>query len=45
MILELFLNTQMIWMMFNKTFFVFDDMVIDMLNNKKLNPIAGEIEN
>ena len=54
MILGLLLNTQMIWMIFIKTlnnaiqnktrkiFIVFDDMIVDMHSNKKLNPIVTE---
>ena len=48
-------NTRMIWMIFikilkntiqlknKKTLIVFDDMIADMLNNKKLNPIVIEL--
>ena len=55
MILKLLLNTQMIWMIFKKILkntiqikkseilIVFDDIVADMLNNKKLNPIITEL--
>ena len=55
MILKLLLNTQMIWMIFIKILkntiqikkseilIVFDDIVADMLNNKKLNPIITEL--
>ena len=52
MILKLLLNYQMIWMIFiknaekynpnkrRKISFVFDRMIADMLNKKKLNPIV-----
>ena len=55
MILKLLLNTQMIWMIFTKTLknktqikkrkilIVFDDMINEMLSNKKLNPIVTEL--
>ena len=55
MILKLLLNTQMIWMLFIKNIekyntdkkreilIVFDDMIADMLSNKKLNPIGIEL--
>ena len=48
-------NTRMIWMIFikilkntiqlknKKTLIVFDDMIADMVNNKKLNPIVIEL--
>ena len=54
MILKLLLNTLMIWMMFikilnntiqikkAKILIVFDDIIADMLNNKKLNPAVTE---
>ena len=54
MILKLLLNTLMIWMMFikilnntiqikkAKILIVFDDIIADMLNNKKLNPVVTE---
>ena len=51
MILNLLLNTQMIWMIFKKTLqnkiqiknlIVFNDMIADMLSNEKLNPIVTE---
>ena len=52
MILKLLLNIQMIWMIFiknigkynpnkrHKILIVFDGMIADMLNKKKLNPIV-----
>ena len=51
MILKLLLNTQMIWMIFIKTLKnttqkkrkilkVFNDMIADMLSNKKINPVV-----
>ena len=53
MILKLFLNTQMIWMINNieeynpnkthKILIVFDDMVADMLSNKKHNQAVTEL--
>ena len=55
MSLKLLLNTQMIWMIFikdiekynpnkkRKILIVFDDMVYDMLSNKKLNLIVTEL--
>ena len=55
MILKLFLNTQMIWVMFIKTlknttpnkkpkiWIIFDYMIADMLSNKNLNPIVTEL--
>ena len=53
MILKLFLNTQMIWMIKNieeykpnkthKILIVFDDMVADMLSNKKHNQAVTEL--
>ena len=54
-ILELLLNTQMIWMIFMKTLkeynpnkeckmlIVFDDMIADTLSNKKINPVVTEL--
>ena len=48
-------NTQMIWMIFikilkniiqiknEKVLIVFDDMIVDMLSNKKLNPTVTEL--
>ena len=54
MILKLLLNTLMIWMMFikilnntiqikkAKILIVLDDIIADMLNNKKLNPVVTE---
>ena len=53
-ILKLLLNTRMIWIVFiktlkntiqirNKILIVFDDMIADMLSNKKLNPIVTEL--
>ena len=50
MILKLLLNTKMIWMIFIKTLkntthkkhkilIIFDDIIADVLSNKKLNPI------
>ena len=48
MILKLFLNTQMIWMIFLKTLKnitqninCFDYMIADILSNKKLTPIPS----
>ena len=55
MILEILLNTEMIWMIFiknieeydpnkkSKIFIGFDDMIVAMLSNKKLNPIVAEL--
>ena len=55
MVLKLLLNTRMIWMIFiknieeynpnkkRKILIVFDDMIADMLSNKKLNPIVTEL--
>ena len=54
MILKLVLNTRMTWMMFiktlknttqikNKMLIVFDDMIADMLNNKKSNKIVTKL--
>ena len=55
MTLKLLLNTQMICMIFIKILkntiqinnvrilIVFDDMIANMLNNKKLNPIVNEL--
>ena len=55
MILKILLNTQMIWMIFIKILkkiirikkykivMVFDDMVADMLSDKRLNPIVTEL--
>ena len=55
MILKLLLNTQMIWMIFikilkntiqikkRKILIVFDDMITDILSNKKRNPIVTEL--
>ena len=54
MILKLLLNTQMILMIFKniekynpnkkcKILIFFDDMIADMFNNKKLNPIVTEL--
>ena len=55
MILKLLLNTRIIWIIFIKTLknktqikkrkilIVFDDMIADMLSNKKLNPIVTEL--
>ena len=52
---KFFLNTQIIWMIFikilkktiqirnRKILIVFDDMITDMLSNKKLNPIVTKI--
>ena len=52
MILRLLLNTQIIWIIFTKILtnaiqirnikilILFDDMIADMLSNKKLNPIV-----
>ena len=42
-----FLNTRMIWTIFIKTLKnttqIFDDMIADILSNKKLNPIVTEL--
>ena len=55
MILKLLLNTKMIWMIFIKNIeeynpnkkckliIIFDDMIADMLSNKKLNPVVTEL--
>ena len=55
MILNLLMNTQMICKMFikilkkynlgkkHKILIVFDDMIADMISNKKLNPIVTEL--
>ena len=55
MILKLLLNTQMIWMIFVKNFdecntnkkrkilIVFDNVIDDMLSNKKLNLMVTEL--
>ena len=55
MILKLLLNTRMIWMVYIKTIknttqlkkinilIIFDDMIADMLSNKKLNPVVTEL--
>ena len=55
MIIKLLLNTQMIWMIFIKTLknktppkkrqilIAFDNMIADILINKKLNPIVPEL--
>ena len=54
MILQLSLNTRMVWMIFikilkntsqkrNKILIIFDDMIADLLNNKKLNPVITEL--
>ena len=55
MTLKLLLNTQMICMIFIKILkntiqinnvrilIVFDDMIANMLNNKKLNPVVNEL--
>ena len=53
MIQKLLLNIKMIWMIFikilkhtiriKKELLVFDDMIFDMLSNKKLNPIVPEL--
>ena len=57
MILKVLLNTQMIWQgvyknidKYNlgkkrKILIVFIDMIADMINNKKLNPVATELFN
>ena len=37
------LNAQIIWMILIKTLIVFDDMITDMLINKKLNSIVTEL--
>ena len=51
MILKHLLNIQMIWKNFNyynpnkenKILIIFDDMIADMINNKKLNSIVTEL--
>ena len=54
MVLKLFLNTQLIWMIFKnieeynpnkerKILIVFDDMIADILSNEKRNPIVTEL--
>ena len=55
MIQKLLFNTQITWMIFvkilkstiqikkRKILIVFDDMIADMLSNKKLNPIVTEL--
>ena len=55
MIIKLLLNTQMIWRVFikilkkynpnknRKTLIVFDDMIADMLNDKKLSSTVTEL--
>ena len=43
MILKLLSNTQMMWIKFIKILIVFDDMIADMLSNKKRNPIVTEL--
>ena len=55
MVLKHLLNTQIIWMIFvkilkntypnkkRKILTIFDNMIADMLNNKKLNPIVTEL--
>ena len=43
MVSKLLLNTWMIWMIFFKILIVFDDMISDMLNNKRHNPIVAEL--
>ena len=55
MILKLLLNAKMIWMIFIKNIeeynpnkkckliIIFDDMIADMLSNKKLNPVVTEL--
>ena len=55
MILKLLLNIQMIWMTFikilkntiqikkRKILIVLDDIIADMLSDKKLNPIVAEL--
>ena len=55
MILDSLLNTQMIWIIFIKYWRLqykqetqnidhfFDDMIADMLSNKKLNPVVTEL--
>ena len=48
-ILKLLLNTQMIFKMFirlskkRKVLIVFDDMIADMINDKKLNSVVTEL--
>ena len=37
------LNAQIIWMILIKTLILFDDMITDMLINKKLNSIVTEL--
>ena len=54
MILKLLLNIQTIWLIFiniedynpnkkRKILMIFDDVIADMLSNKKLNPIVTEL--
>ena len=55
MILKVLLNIQMKWKMFikilkniilkkaHKILVAFDDMIADMINNKKLNPVVTEL--
>ena len=53
MIQKIFLNTQMMWVIFikilknttkkQKILIVFDDMIPDMLSNKRFNPIVTEL--
>ena len=53
MIQKIVLNTQMIWVIFikilknttkkHKILIVFDDMIADMLSNKRFNPIVTEL--
>ena len=55
MVLKHLLNTQIIWMIFvkilkntypnkkRKILTIFDNMIADMLNNKKLNPMVTEL--
>ena len=51
-ILKFLLNTQMIWTIFieicnpnmkHEILIIFDDMIADMLNDKKLNPVVTEL--
>ena len=55
MIKELLLNIQMVWMIFiklskntiqiktKKILIVFDDIIADMVSNKKVNPVVTEL--
>ena len=43
MILKLLLNTPMLWIKFVKISFVFDNIIADMLSNKKPNPVVTKL--